>query len=51
MVNCGKAKLREARLVSQKIIENDFKELDKLGEQSKNQSEVRTMRDDKTSNY
>lgn len=35
MVNCGKAKLREARQVSQKIIEDDFNELDKLGKQSK----------------
>lgn len=43
MANCGKAKLREARLASQKTIENDFHELDKLGEQSEKQSEVGTM--------
>lgn len=43
MVNCGKATLREARLVSQKIIENDFNELDKLGKRPKKQSEVGTV--------
>lgn len=47
MVNCGKAKLREARPVSQKIIEDDFNELDKLGKQSKKLSEVGTMWDKK----
>lgn len=43
MVNCGKAKVKEARLVSQKMIEDDFNELDKLGKQSKKQLEVGTM--------
>lgn len=42
MVNCEKEKLREARLVSQKIVENDFNELDKL-RKSKKQSEVGTV--------
>lgn len=42
-MNCGKAKLREARLVSQKIIEKYFNELDKLGKQSKKQSEMGTI--------
>lgn len=42
MVNCEKEKLREARLVSQKIVKNDFNELDKL-RKSKKQLEMRTM--------
>lgn len=42
MVNCEKKKLREARLVSQKIVKNDFNELDKL-RKSKKQLEMGTM--------
>lgn len=45
MVNCEKEKLREARLVSQKIVKNDFNELDKL-RKSKKQLEMGTMWDE-----